>query len=162
KLRVGVDIPKPEEIDALLKASTGRWRPLLLVAVRCGLRASELRGLRWADVDLSKGELTVSQRADRFNKIGMPKSHAGERTIPIPPTTVNRLREWKLAGRRGEFVFSNGVGKVESLTNIVQRGLIPTWQAAGVTGRYKGMHALRHYFASWCLARPPVGLGLTL
>jgi integrase len=28
------------------------WRALSLVAVFCGLRASELRGLRWADVDL--------------------------------------------------------------------------------------------------------------
>ena len=41
KLRVGVDIPSPEEIGAFLPALRGRWRPLLLTAVfsppACGL-----------------------------------------------------------------------------------------------------------------------------
>jgi integrase len=40
-------------------------------------RASELRGLRWADVDLEKRELHVRQRADRFNEFGKPKSESG-------------------------------------------------------------------------------------
>src|SRR6266567_2667816 len=50
KLRAGVDIPTPAEIRAMLAAAKGRWRPFLLVAVFCGLRSSELRGLRWEDV----------------------------------------------------------------------------------------------------------------
>jgi integrase len=57
KLKVGVDIPTPDEVRALLPCLRGRWRPLLLTAIFCGLRGSELRGLRWADVDLDKGEL---------------------------------------------------------------------------------------------------------
>ena len=54
----------------------GRWRPLILTAIFTGLRASELRGLRWEDVDLKKRELHVRQRADKFNTIGKPKSAA--------------------------------------------------------------------------------------
>ena len=113
----------------------GRWRPILLTAIFAGLRASELRGLRWADVDLNKGELHVHQRADRYNVIGAPKSEAGERVVPLPTFIVNTLREWKLACPNGEqgLAFPNGSGKVESLANIINRGLIPAQIAAGVT-----------------------------
>ena len=52
---------------------------LVVTAVFTGLRASELRGLRWEDVDLDHGELTVRQRADRWGSIGSPKSDAGKR-----------------------------------------------------------------------------------
>ena len=168
KLVVGVDIPTPAEIDAILGAVEGRWRPLLLVAIRCGLRASELRGLRWEDVDFKRGELHVRQRADKYNAIGRPKSDAGDRTVPIPPSTVNALREWRLACPKGELglVFPNGAGNVESHPNIVQRGLAPTLVKAGVVdakgdAKYTGLHALRHYFASWCINRKADG-GLEL
>src|SRR3984957_18391974 len=99
KLKVGVDIPTREEIKAIVETAEGRWRPLLLTAIFTGLRASELRGLRWQDVDLAKRELHVRQRADRSPAIGSPKSVPGERSVPLPPIVVNTLREWKLACR---------------------------------------------------------------
>ena len=127
KLKVGVDIPTPDEIKVILANATGRWRPLLITAVFTGLRASELRGLRWSDVKLKTCELHVTQRADRFNEIGKPKSAAGERVVPFGKFVSNTLKEWKLACPKGELdlVFPNGAGKVESLANIINRGLIP-------------------------------------
>ena len=101
KLKVGVDIPTREEIRALVEHLEGRWRPLLLTAIFTGLRASELRGLTWADVDLKRGELHVRQRADRYGVMGKPKSHAGERTVPLSPLVVNTLREWKAKCPKG-------------------------------------------------------------
>ena len=44
KLKVGVDIPSPDEIKAILANAKGRWRPFLVTAAFTGLRASELRG----------------------------------------------------------------------------------------------------------------------
>lgn len=175
RLKIGVDIPTPAEVDAILKAADRRWKPFLLVAIRCGLRASELRGLRWQDVDFRKGELHVHQRADAYNEIGPPKSEAGERTVPVPPTTLNALREWKLlcpkqaATGKLHYVFPNGQGNVEAHANIVTRGLAPTLIGAGVTttregeavAKYTGLHALRHFFASWCINRKVDG-GLEL
>src|SRR5262249_20696352 len=76
KLKVGVDIPTPDEIRAVIGKLQGRWRPLLLAAIFCGLRASELRGLRWQDIDFEAKELHVRQRADRYGVIGRPKSEA--------------------------------------------------------------------------------------
>jgi integrase len=168
KLRIGVDIPSPDEIRAIVAHLSGRWRPLLLTAIFAGLRASELRGLRWSDVDLRKSEIHVRQRADKFNKIGDPKSEAGERTIPIPPILVNALREWKLACPKSELnlVFPTGAGEIEYHSNIVTRGLAPMQVAAGVItkdgrAKYTGLHSLRHFYASWCINRKEEG-GLSL
>ena len=61
-------------VGAIITAAKGHWRPLFIVAAFTGLRASELRGLTWANGDLSANELHVTQRADRFNTIGAPKS----------------------------------------------------------------------------------------
>jgi len=175
KLQVGVDIPTREEIRAIIEAADGRWRPLLVTAIFTGLRASELRGLRWCDVDLDAGRLHVRQRADRYHVIGMPKTDAGQRTVPLPPLVINTLKEWRLRcprQKKGEddlgelhLVFPNGAGNVEWHANIIKRGLIPTLIAAGVAvdtaAKYTGMHALRHFYASWCINRRADG-GLEL
>lgn len=191
KLKIGEDIPTRDEVKALLGALSGRWRAMFLTAAFCGLRASELRGLRWQDIDFDKREIRVHQRADRFNDIGKPKSISGERVIPAPPMVINAMKEWKLACPKkdtgkvdaaGEKIlvldlcFPNGTGKVEQLNNILRRGLHPAWMTAGVTvdtgevdqkgkpilaAKYTGMHALRHWFASWCINRKEDGgLGL--
>jgi integrase len=167
-LKVGVDIPSPDEIRAILGALAGRWRPLLLTAIFTGLRASELRGLRWADVNLKRAEIHVRQRADRFRAIGQPKSAASQRTVPLPPIVVSTLREWRLACPKSELdlVFPNGIGKIESHANVINRGLVPVQVEAGVVDRqgrakYTGLHALRHFYASWCINRRQDG-GLEL
>jgi integrase len=170
KLEVGIDIPSPAEIRAMVPHLRGRWRPLLLMAIFSGLRASELRGLQWSEVDFKKAEIHVRRRADKFNTMGAPKSAAGHRSVPMPPILVNTLREWKIAcppSTHG-LVFPTGDGGVEALTNIVQRGLQPAQVAAGVVtkagkAKYTGMHALRHFYASWCInRREDGGLGLPL
>jgi integrase len=168
RLKVGVDIPSPDEIRLIIAHLDGRWRPLLLTAIFTGLRASELRGLIWPDVDLKKAVLHVRQRADKFNTIGKPKSTSGHRDVPMPPLLVNTLREWKLQCPKSEhgLVFPTGAGEIEYHSNIVNRGLIPAQVAAGVVtkggkAKYTGLHALRHFYASWCINRvEDGGLGL--
>jgi integrase len=161
-IEVGVDIPTKDEIRAILAHAQGRWRPLIVTAVFTVLRASELRGLRWDDVDFDRGVLTVRQRADRWNTIGSPKSDSSKREVPLAPMVVNTLREWRLACPRigaqeeGEgqlwLVFPNSKGNVDTLPNIHRRGLGPLQVTAGITTdrlhpKY-GLHSLRHAAAS--------------
>jgi integrase len=160
KLRVGVDIPTPNEIRLILGASSGKWRPMLLTAIFTGLRSSELRGLRWEDVDLKRGDLHVRQRADRYNIIGRPKSESGERTIPLGPQVLNTLKEWKLACPASELglVFPTSRGHIIRHENIVRYALLPSQVAAKVvtprgSAKYTGLHALRHFYASWLINR---------
>jgi integrase len=163
KLKIGVDIPSPEEIRAFLTSLSGRYRPILLTATFTGLRASELRGLRWADIDFERRELHVRQRVDKRNVGGPPKTAAGNRAIPLPPIVINTLKEWKLACPKSPegLVFPTGTGRPEYHVNIINRGLIPAWEASGVVGRYRGLHALRHFYASWLINRKADG-GLEL
>jgi integrase len=160
KLKVGVDIPMPAEIGRIVNTATGKWRAPLVVAAFTGLRASELRGLRWKDVDLPKGLLHVRQRADRYGVIGKPKSEAGERTIPLGPFVVNTLKAWKLeSGGSTGLVFPNRTGGVEEHSNLL-RACKRVVRAAGIERNY-GLHSLRHFYASWCINRKTDG-GLEL
>ncbi|MGO4841798.1 tyrosine-type recombinase/integrase, partial [Rhizobiaceae sp. 2RAB30] len=75
-------------------------------------------------------------------------------------------------------VFPNGQGNPESHANIINRGLIPAMIKAGLkidTGRkddegepimaarYSGLHALRHFYASWLInPKEAGGLGLDM
>lgn len=93
--------PTKEQIRQLIQAAAHPDarpidKPIMLVLIFAGLRASELRGLPWSNVDLKAGTITVAQRADRKNEIGPPKSKSGFRTIPIPPMVVKELKAWKL------------------------------------------------------------------
>jgi len=162
RLVVGKDIPEPGDIRRLIDtAPHGRVRTLIMTAAFSGLRASEIRGLRWQDVDLQHGKLRVRQRADRFNAIGSPKSRAGERDVPVIPTLVNTLKTWKLAcPNKGDddLVFATRKGTPEPHTNILARIWMPLQIKAGVVGKdgkpkYPGFHCLRHFYASWCINR---------
>lgn len=157
-LQVGVDIPSPEEIKRLLAAVPNDHAPILKVAVFSGLRASELRGLRWRDVDFKAGELHVRQRADRYREMGSPKSRAGGRNVPLPPGVIQSLREWKLRCPKTEsgLVFPTKSGKVWNHKNVIREALDPAQISAKlvVDGKPKySMHGLRHFFASWCINR---------
>jgi integrase len=162
KLKVGKDIPTPDEISLILHHAPARWRPVLLVAAYTGLRASELRGLRWEDVSFEDCVLHVRQRADRLNDIGAPKSAAGHRTVPFGKIVANTLKEWKLRCPHGELVFPTSTGRLVEHSNLVKASLIPACVAAGLVtveskAKYTGLHVLRHFYASWCIDRelPP-------
>jgi integrase len=170
KLEIGKDIPALPEIRAIIDGleGGGRSRSFLLTAIFTGLRSSELRGLRWTDVDLARSELHVRQRADRYGKFGSPKSAAGRRNVPLLPMVVNALREWKLACPHTEsnLVFPGERGRPLVLTTIIKHVWHPAQVRAGVvtedgSAKYTGLHALRHFYASWCINRRAVG-GLEL
>lgn len=78
----------------------------------------------------------------------------------MPPALVSVLREHRLACPKGPFdlVFPNGVGKIQPRVEIAQRGLQAAQIAASVVtedgkAKYPGLHALRHFYASWCINR---------
>jgi integrase len=166
--RARVVIPSKAELKAIIHHS-GDLRPLIMTAIFAGLRASELRGLRWADVDLKRNVITVTQRADKYCQIGPPKSEAGYRTIPISLALSTELKAWKLKCPISEqgLAFPNSAGGVRDYGHLLRRKFYPLQIAAGVsdpvvingvqkvddkgkaivTARY-GLHSLRHAAAS--------------
>jgi integrase len=150
-LREGRDFPSKAEIRQIIDNVPDRWRAFVLTALFAGLRASELRGLRWQDVDLDEGLIHVRQRADAWGRIGPPKSAAGSRDIPLVPMVVNALRQWQSTCPPGQFglAFPNGAGNIERVWNPLQVkcGIVTD----GGKARY-GFHALRHAAASLFIA----------
>jgi integrase len=158
RLKEGQDFPTKAEIRQLIDQAPARWRPFIITAIFTGMRASELRGLCWSNVDLDRGIIHVRQRADAWRHIGPPKSAAGTRDVPLTPMVINALKQWRLACPKGELdlVFPNNAGRVESHTNILKRVWFPLQQACGITdndgkARYP-FHSLRHTAASLFIA----------
>lgn len=148
------EIPTKAEIMALLGKAKGVARPLLCTAVFTGMRASELRGLRWDNVDLERRVIRVCERVDRFNEFGAPKSRSSRRTIPIGSNLLAELKAWRDVCPKGalNLVFPNGAGNVESHWNMVDRLYKRIQVECGIVneeGKAKyGFHALRHAAAS--------------
>ncbi|MBZ9808148.1 tyrosine-type recombinase/integrase [Mesorhizobium sp. ESP-6-2] len=158
------EMPTKEELRAILKATPARWIPFIRTAMLTGMRASELRGLQWRDVDLAAGIIHVRRRVDRYNEFGPPKSEAGTRDIPISDSMVVTLKTWKAECPKGEhgLVFPNGEGNIEGHANLLHRVFWPVQITAGVTietdkknedgkpivdAKYS-LHALRHAAAA--------------
>jgi integrase len=150
KLEVGVDVPTPGQVKALIAAAEGdpKAKALVCLAALAGLRASELRGLRWSDLTLgAKPFVTIAQRADARARIGSPKSASSRRAVPLGETAARALREWKLAQPPGRtLVFGTASDRPDMLGNLTRRLLAPLEAAAGV--RRYGWHSLRHYAVS--------------
>jgi integrase len=110
------------------------WRPLIVTAIFTGMRASELRGLAWSCVDLDAGLIHVRQRADRYNRLGPPKSKAGRRSIPMAPIVANTLKEWKLAcpASKLDLVFPSERLEIIWHTNLYQQCFIALLEACGL------------------------------
>jgi integrase len=150
--KVKTPIPPKETLKALLAAALAskdrQAAPLVMLGVFAGLRASELRGLSWRQLDLKAGTVTVDQRADAKGIIGAPKSAAGRRSIPLPYSAVKALKEWKLACRPSglNLVFPSVASKVMSHRYMSVNVLGPILKKAGAKGFT--LHDLRHAAAS--------------
>jgi integrase len=133
-----------------------------LVALR-GLRRGEAAGLRWADLDLAAGTLTVSGQLQQLGGrlvAGPPKSEAGWRVVALDRTTIAALRahyarqqaERAAAGAgwaETGYVFTTRAGKPvgpDRLTRLFRR-LVAESGLPPVT-----LHGLRHGAATLALA----------
>lgn len=85
-----------------------RLFPAIYLELATGLRRGELLGLRWQDVDLKAGTLTVRQELVRIRNhdaqegerktrliFQEPKTATSRRTIPIPEDALAELKRWK-------------------------------------------------------------------
>ena len=79
-----------DELSALLSVAKGSRLVLIDLSARNGLRPAEARALRWEDVDLELGVLTVSGQLDRQNRRTKPKTKKSARSLQLDETTTSR------------------------------------------------------------------------
>jgi integrase/recombinase XerD len=112
----------------------------------CGLRASEARLLRFGDVDVEAGVLTI-----RDGKGGK------DRQVPVSPPLRDRLADYHdhVAGRTGgDWFFPGRTGQPLTTGNIDKNFRRFLWQARiphGGRGHGPRVHDLRHYADGWVM-----------
>jgi integrase len=110
-----VSAPRPErkelrtltedEVRHFLAVTRGmRDHGLWVFLVTTGLRLGEALALRWSDVDLTEGRVTIRRAIQRQRGAGLvfvePKSARSRRTVPIPRETVYVLAEQRKTNDR--------------------------------------------------------------
>jgi integrase len=137
--------------------------PLFLAALATGLRQGELLGLKWDDVDLGRGWLTVRQQLQRIGRAYValpPKSERSRRRIALGTVALGALTrqreqqsEWQVQmGSAWEdmgLVFTTTTGRPLNGPSITHR-LAKLLTEKGV--RVVRFHDLRHSAASLLLS----------
>lgn len=155
----------PDQARAFLASIQGdRLEALYTVALSLGLRQGEALGLRWSDVDLERGMLTVRMALQRVGgklQLVEPKTERSRRTLRLPQVTlaalkahrVRQLEERLLAGAQWQdsgLVFTSTIGTPMEPRNAFRRYQEALSRAGLPHFRF---HDLRHTAATLLLAQ---------
>ncbi|MBR1532881.1 MAG: site-specific integrase [Ruminococcus sp.] len=167
-----VTVFSPEEIELLKKEAFKRFgngKPLYkqsavyFLMLNTGLRRGEVCGLLNSDIDLEHRVLHVRRAVKEYyrrdgmdrtkgqeTKVGPPKSATSVRDVPLNDTAIemiNRLREEVYLGEDTPLI-PNEKGDFIKPINLLRR-FYRLQTAAGIPeDELKGLHALRHTFAT--------------
>jgi integrase len=161
-LRLGKEAPRwlaDEEMTRLLDAAEPRWRSMMLVGLRTGLRIGELRGLQWGDVDLERRTLHV-RRTDPGRRAldATPPKGNRDRTVPLTVESAAALAAMRPAKARADDWVWPALLKRGTETRSRARSEKGCWHALNRAARAAkladvGWHTLRHTYASHLVMR---------
>lgn len=142
-----------EQAQAFLEAARGdRYYALFALALFTGLRQGELLGLRWADLDVERGRLTVSRSLSQQSLDAQPtKTRGSRRSIDLGPEALAVLLEHRERYGVGEWIFRDSGGSPVRASNLLRRSFRPALERAGITPPIR-FHDLRHTAATLMLA----------
>ncbi len=141
------------KLDAEARVCRGQRRALLATLTLAGLRIGEALSLRWRDVDLARGTITVRAA----------KTDAGVRTVNVLPVLRDELGAYRarLDATPDALVFGTTIGSRQTTTNVRRRVLAKAVEKANkqlakdeVEPLPEGLtpHSLRRTFASLLFA----------
>jgi integrase len=150
----------------LLEAAEGdRFEALYVLALTTGMRLGELLALRWSNVDLDGGSLSVRGTLHRDAgtlAIAEPKTAGSRRHVSLGTVVVEALRRHRVnqtaerllqgpTWQDNDLVFANEVGKPIEPSNLRRRSFVPLLAKAGLPSiRF---HDLRHSAATLLLGQ---------
>jgi integrase len=154
-----------DQTRAFLRAVSGdRFEALYVLAVHAGLRAGELLGLKWEDVDLEGGTLQVRRTLSETRTghvFEAPKNGKG-RNIKLTVGAVDALKQHK-ATRNAErlkagptwedkgLIFPSQRGTTMNARNLTARSFKPILKRTGLPDIR--LHDLRHACVTLLLSR---------
>lgn len=132
-----------EEAESLLenlKNRSTQLHDLALVSLQCGLRAGEIFGLTWGDVDLKRGTLTLRN------------TKGGKNRVAFMTGQVKEMLGSMVRGKHDDFVFPDRNGqKIMRISKSFERAVDELKFNEGISDprQWVVFHTLRHTFASW-------------
>jgi integrase len=155
-------VPSPAELKKILAKAAPTdeeippdTREIITVTASLGLRRGEVFGLKWKDVDLERGLVTIQRQIRAGGQIvEQTKTKAGMRTVPLfaSARAVLEARADRLGMPRAwlknadVWIFPNSIGGPIESSNWSRREWRPALKAAGVEDLH--FHDLRHFAAS--------------
>ena len=142
KVKPEIAIPSEADLSAIFDAAKGtKYELPIMLAVWLGLRASEIRGLRWEDID---GEYITIRRAIVEGETGPvekgTKTFSGTRTLHLPPYLADLIRHQDHA--QAHIVTLSGHAMYNGFERVCEKAGVPHFR----------FHDLRHMNASVMLA----------
>lgn len=145
KRKTEIKIPTEDEVGIMIQASRGTEIEIpIILAACCGLRRSEILGLKWSDVDFDKQTISINEAIvlDENNKQCQKgtKTYAGTRVIRAFPFVLDAL---KRTPRKDEHIVTLAGHQVYNrYKRILSDNGLPDYR----------LHDLRHYAVSVMLA----------
>lgn len=143
--------PTLEQADAIADALDPRWRMLVMLAIWSGLRWGEITALRRRSIDLSAGQVNVTEQFVQTSgqvTLGPPKSEAGRRTVHLPPHVLpdlaDHLERW-VGPEPDAWLFTGPKGAPLTRTNFSHHWTRARETAGAPAVRF---HDLRHLSAT--------------
>lgn len=96
--------------------------PCILIAIKTGMRLGEICALRWQNIDLEAGSISVTHALQRQNSILVlkePKTKKSRRCIPIPADLVAELKKIQHRQKLDKLSFGEGYDN---------RGFVCAWE----------------------------------
>ncbi len=155
-----------EEVRKLLESARGdNLEALWILAVHTGMRQGELLALKWTDVDLEAGKVSVRRTLTRESghyRLGEPKTKRSRRTVKLTKAATEALRghlgrQMEEMDRLGDLyqdqglVFTTNSGAPLNPSNIRNRNLRRLTEKA--TLPQIRFHDLRHTCATLLLSK---------
>jgi len=165
-----------EDVRRFLDAATSDvYAPLWEIALATGMRRGELLGVRWQDIDLTRGTLTIQQAVTLLNDkaiIQQPKSAASRRTVRLPAHCIAALQAHKdrrsfrtspgtISDDARDLVFTSTTGGIIHPRNLIRNfALIMEQEEKQRRAKYPDaaplprirFHDLRHTYATLSLS----------
>lgn len=150
--------------------SSHRWAGIWALIFTTGMRRGEVLGLRWSDVDLDGGTVTIRSMRIRYGttvQTSTPKTARGNRTIALGPAVTASMRAWRKQQTEDRLLMGEGWQNVDdNLVVTLADGTAPNPESFsnlfGKLSKRAGLRAIRFHDARHSYATAALAAGVPI